>query len=168
MRPKDRRQKGVVNDGGSGRYTLACTQCDKTRISCGHRSRVKCSMVINLFNIPIGREHFFFHSILWFIIKPRSILKSLTRVMLVLSMFNDILCSNLLSQIIICFVFSLFTFIQPLIYFAPRLYFAQPFLDMGYELNGHNVVLFIKVVSSTLCRSHNIIYFSRRFNIIKT
>ena len=88
--------------------------------------------------------------------------------MLVLAMFNDILCSNLFSQIIIFSYLACLLLDSHLFYVAPRLYFAQPLLDMGYELNGHNVVLLIKVVSSTLCRSHNITYFSRRFIIINT
>ena len=100
-------QKGVINDGGSSRYTLAYkTQCEKARRSCGPKPSVIGLMVIhffNLFNIPIGLEHVLFHSRLWFIIKPKIKLKSVTRVMLVLSMFNYI-CSNIFSQIIIVFV----------------------------------------------------------------
>ncbi len=100
-------QKDVINDGGSGRYTLAyTTQCEKARRSCGPKPRVIGLMVIhffNLFNIPIGLEHVLFHNRLWLIIKPKIKLKSVTRVMLVLSMFNYI-CSNIFSQIIIVFV----------------------------------------------------------------
>ena len=78
-------------------------------------------------------------------------------------MFKSIFADNHFFSFLACLLLD-----SHLFYVAPRLYFAQPFLDMGYELNGHNVVLLIKVVSSTLCRSHNIIYFSRRFNIINT
>ena len=78
-------------------------------------------------------------------------------------MFKSICADNHFFSYLACLLLD-----SHLFYVAPRLYFAQPFLDMGYELNGHNVVLLIKVVSSTLCRSHNIIYFSRRFNIINT